>query len=263
MNLTFFNILSAVPLFAILLGGCPNTVPESGSSCSTSSDCLSGEMCKESKCEQADAINDGLDGGTATNAPQDAGQPSESMWSINIIKPAHESGHFAVQMISFKAEVTPPVGHDSTIEDIRVKWSDSENNELYSGHDNESGDSSFTKALVPGHHTISAHVYSLETDALLASASVALYICERGEWLDFSTQLDDTQWYTHISDNNNADSDRDIWHEDGYLLLSDGLREHTRSHRHFQTVHPWQPSSLLPYEYGPVCRTRNLLCNQF
>ena len=223
MNLTFFKVVSAIPIIAILSGGCPNTGADAGKSCSTTSDCASGYSCKENVCQNEEANSSSDDAGIVT----DAGQSPESLWTVSITKPTNESGHFAVQTISFKAEVTPPVGHDSTIEDIRVQWRDAENNDLYSGHDNESGDSSFSTALTPGHHVISAHVISLDTDSVLASASVAIYVCERGDWLDFSTQLDDTQWYTHISDNNNADSNRDVWHEDGYLLLSDGLREHT------------------------------------
>ena len=136
---------------------------------------------------------------------------------------------FSNQSIAFfAATVTPPANHDSTIEDIRVVWLDEQSNPIHTGHDNEGGGSGFSTTLSPGHHTVTVQVLSLADETIvLARTMVALYICENGDLLDFSNGISDTQWHTHIGDNNNPDNDRSIWHEDGYLVLSEGLAQHT------------------------------------
>tara|TARA_Y100001954_G_scaffold238908_1_gene309399 strand:+ start:2022 stop:3302 length:1281 start_codon:yes stop_codon:yes gene_type:complete len=165
------------------------------------------------------------DAGASVPAETDAG--SVSSWSFDITQPLNASGHFAASPISFSGTIVPPSGHNDPIENVQVRWEEDGNN-LHTGHDNESGRSSFNTSLAPGHHTIHAHVVDFDnTDNILATASVNIYVCANGDLLDFSAAIDDAVWHTHIGDQNNTSSEREIWHEDGYLELSNSVSNHT------------------------------------
>ena len=227
MYFTRLGYLSITLGLANFIGGCPSETQQR--SCTSDLDCFNGEACMQGMCETEQPTGATADAGNLSQASSsDGGVSPELAWSIDIITPAHESGHFAAQAVGFEARVNPPENHDSTLEDMRVQWLDDANNELHSGHDNESGLSTFSVQLSPGHHRVTANLIGLDADAtLLAHATVALFVCENGELLDFSTDLDDTNWYTHIGDGNNPDAEREIWHEDGYLELSNNVSEHT------------------------------------
>lgn len=211
---------------AALVYGCPSETQQSP--CTSDFDCVNGEACVQDTCVKEKRYNETTDAGSTQAIDLDAGVTADMAWAISIIKPSNESGHFAAQSVYFEAVVAPPANHDSTIEDIQVQWRDDTDNELFTGHDNESGRSSFNVNLAPGHHRIHASILSLETQAeTLASETVNLFVCENGELLDFTTELNDTQWYTHIGDGNDPDAEREIWHEDGYLELSNNVSEHT------------------------------------
>ena len=144
--------------------------------------------------------------GSVLSAETDAG--SASTWSFDITQPLNASGHFAAAPIAFSGAIVPPAGHNDPIENVQVRWEE-DGTTLHTGHDNESGRSSFNTTLAPGHHTIHAHVVDFDnTDNVLATASVNLYVCANGDLLDFSAAIDDAVWHTHIGDQNNTSSER-------------------------------------------------------
>ena len=217
-----FYLPPALALVALL--GCPENRPEPAPSaeCLSAADCAPGEVCVAETCEPVAPEGNEQDSGNANSSSSsgtDSGHSDSTNWQINITEPNNESGHFAALAIMLKAEVTPPQNHDSTIEDIRVEWRDANGNVLHTGHDNESGQSSFSQVVDAGHHRFEVRAVGLTADEpVLATDEVRIYVCESGDLLDFSTTLAESDWHIHIGDNNNNSGDeRNIWHEDEYL----------------------------------------------
>ncbi len=238
-------------ILAFVFTGCPDEtkpneeiaqpLPTTQQQCSQSSDCEMGYACISGIClEDVTDTNETTDAGATTTSIFDAGQvdtsntidsgnadnstvtdagPLPNPFAIQITQPLTERGFFAIDAVTFKAIINTVADFDATT--ARVHWSTEDTPELYTGFDTVSLTSSFTAALNPGHQNVTVKL--LQNEVVLAEDTIALTICEHGTLLDFSVEPDDSQWYSLVDRGN---TNRNIWHQDGYVELTNTYSQH-------------------------------------
>lgn len=218
--------------------------PDSGQNdlpraCSADANCFNGEHCDSGICV-ADAPR--ADGGpTKVDAgPEEDAGVGASGWDFRIRSPGSESGHFAREAIEFRGTIIAPDDNES-LEHLAVQWVNG-NQLLHLGHDIQTGESIFTSALSPGHHMVTAYVFDVEQNFMMvATDTVEIYVCDSGDYNGFENPLNEDDWHVHIGDANMQNGEREIWHPDGYLLLSQGVSNHSAV---IQTSRQFTPGDL-------------------
>ena len=207
--------------------------------CNDDSNCFNGEHCENGLCEADSVADDAGEPGLDAAVIVDAGDTA-SGWEFRIRSPGEQSGHFARDQIEFRGSLVGPQ-QDASFEGLAVQWINA-NDLLHMGHDAETGDSDFTTQLAPGHHVVTAYVFDIEQNFnLIATDSVEVFICDSGDLEGFDNPLDEEDWYIHVGDRNMPDVDREVWHPDGYLLLSEGISNHSAV---IQTARQFTPGDL-------------------